>query len=175
MVRTPAEQNAVALSREMDWLTDVLNRRFQSYFGNDANSGSIYDLNPPALRPNKSEFIKFIKEHNLSFEERFMLAMAIAPHIKPELLDVFFVQNSTFNRGFSEFGGVKGTNHGGFLPTGESVIFILSEEKLKDRFTLNEIFDGAHLFSKMDIVTIESPPSGETLLQWKTSAFKSVY
>jgi len=79
-------------------------------------------------------------------------------------LDVFFIQNSTFNRGFSEFGGVKGVNHGGFLPTGETIMFVLADQQLKKRFHLQELFDGAHLFSKLNVVHLESPGNGEPFL-----------
>lgn len=167
MVKTPTEHSAITLSREMDWLTDLLNRRFQNYFNSETRLSSIYTLSPPAVGNGKSEYAHFIKENRLTFEERFLLAMALAPHVKPELLDVFFVQNSTFNRGFTEFGGVKGVNHGGFLPTGETIAFVLAEDKLKTRFLLSELFDGAHFLSKLNIVTLESPAAGEPFLSGK--------
>lgn len=167
MVKTLAEHSAIMLSREMDWLTDVLNRRFQNYFNSETPLSSIYTLSPPAIGNGKSEYAHFIKKNKLTFEERFLLAMALAPHVKPELLDVFFVQNSTFNRGFTEFGGVKGVNHGGFLPTGETIAFVLAEDKLKTRFLLSDLFDGAHFLSKMNIVTLESPAAGEPFLSGK--------
>ncbi len=162
-----AEYNAIALSLEMDWLSDVLDCRFQNYFKNEGPHKTIYQLDPPDLKAGKSRYSKLLNELKLSFEERLLIAVTLAPHVKPELLDVFFIQNSTFNRGFSEFGGVKGINHGGFLPTGETVMFILAENKLRTRFLLNELFDGGHVLSKLGLVTIESPSSGEPFLSGK--------
>ncbi|NOQ72219.1 MAG: AAA family ATPase [Crocinitomix sp.] len=167
MVKNESNLNANALSKEMDWLAEVLDCRFQNYFKNEGKFDSIRDVKPLAFRNHKSKFAEFIKTYDLSFDERVLVAMALAPHVKPELLDVFFIQNSTFNRGFSEFGGVKGLNHGGFLPTGETIMFILAENKLKTRFLLHDLFDGAHLLSKLGIVTLESPNSGEPFLSGK--------
>ncbi len=167
MVKNESNLNANALSKEMDWLAEVLDCRFQNYFKNDGKFDSIRDIKPPPFKRHKSKFAEFIRNYDLSFNERLLVAMALAPHIKPELLDVFFIQNSTFNRGFSEFGGVKGLNHGGFLPTGETVMFILAENKLSARFLLHDLFDGGHILSKLGIITIESPNSGEPFLSGK--------
>ncbi|MFT5821027.1 MAG: hypothetical protein ACI8ZM_002276 [Crocinitomix sp.] len=167
MVNNESNLNANALSKEMDWLAEVLDCRFQNYFKDEGKFDSIREIKPAGFKNHKSKFAEFIKTYDLSFDERVLVAMALAPHVKPELLDVFFIQNSTFNRGFSEFGGVKGLNHGGFLPTGETIMFILAENKLKTRFLLNDIFDGGHLLSKLGIVTLESPSQGEPFLSGK--------
>jgi hypothetical protein len=105
-----------------------------------------------------------VHDLELNFHERILLITALAPYVKPQILDIFFVQNSTFNRGFSEFGGVRGQGHGGFLPTGETIMFILAENNLEQRFQLHELFDGEHVLSKMGIVTIDSPIQNEPFL-----------
>lgn len=168
MEKKLTRRNAIDLGREMDWLSTVLDSRFNTYFGSEAAApSSIYTINPPNLKRRKSTYADLVNEHQFSFEERILLALALAPHIKPELLDVFFLQNSTFNRGFSEFGGVRGTGHGGFLPTGETAMFVLAENDLQVRFNLHELFDGAHILSKLNIVTLESPAQGEPFLSGK--------
>lgn len=156
--------NARAIGEELDWLSEVLDCRLNAYFGKEGLSTSIYSRKPPSLAKSKSAYAQVVKELGLKFEERILLALAIAPYVKPELLDVFFIQNSTFNRGFTEFGGVKGTTHGGFLPTGETLMFILAENHLDTRFSLHELFDGAHVLSRLNIVTLESPGNGEPFL-----------
>lgn len=42
-----------------------------------------------------------------------------------ELLDIFFMENINFKRGFIEFGGFKGKIYGGFLFICEMVVFLL--------------------------------------------------
>jgi hypothetical protein len=80
---------------------------------------------------------------------------------------MFFIQNSTFNRGFTEFGGVKGVNHGGFLPTGETLMFILANSTFSERFHIQELFDGDHLFARLNIINLETAPPGEPFLSGK--------
>jgi hypothetical protein len=63
----------------------------------------------------------------MSFIEEAVLLLALAPHIVPQILDVFFIKNKTYDRGFSESGGIAGTQHRGFLPTGETAAFIKIE------------------------------------------------
>ena len=167
MVKTPLEQNALALSKEIDWLAEVLDRRFLNYFNKTDQVESIYTIKPPGFKKSEAKYARFVNEQALSFEERLLLILSLAPHIKPEVLDVFFVQNATFNRGFSEFGGVKGINHGGFLPTGETLSFILAEDQLKARFLINDLFDGSHLFARLNLVMLESAPAGEPFMSGK--------
>ena len=74
------------------------------------------------------------------------------------------LRNPTYERGFPEFGGVKGRNHGGFIPTGETLLFLLTGTDLANRFELQQLFGGYHVFSLHKILTLEAPEEGEPLL-----------
>lgn len=167
MVSKSERLNANALSKELNWLSEIIDCSLKLYFGKESEFDSIYDINPPNLRKHKSQYAALIQELDLNFKERFLLAMALAPYVKPEILDVFFIQNSTFNRGFSEFGGIKGVGHGGFIPTGETIIFVLAESKLETRFMLHSLFAGDHVLSRMGIVTLGTAAQNEPLLSGK--------
>jgi hypothetical protein len=164
MVKNQEKINALCLAHELDWLSDVLNFRMQNYFGKDTKFSKIEQIAPPNLSKSNATYAKLVHDLELNFHERILLITALAPYVKPQILDIFFVQNSTFNRGFSEFGGVRGQGHGGFLPTGETIMFILAENNLEQRFQLHELFDGEHVLSKMGIVTIDSPIQNEPFL-----------
>jgi hypothetical protein len=164
MVKNQEKINALCLAHELDWLSDLLNFRMQNYFGKDSKFSKIEQITPPNLSKSNATYAKLVNELELNFQERILLITALAPYVKPQILDIFFVQNSTFNRGFSEFGGVRGQGHGGFLPTGETIMFILAENNLEHRFQLHELFDGEHVLSKMGIVTIDSPVQNEPFL-----------
>ncbi len=167
MVKSQLKINSRAIEKELDWLADVLDCRFKIYFDKNPAHQSIYEITPPRLTPKKANYVELVTEFDLNFEERLLLILGLAPHIKPELLDVFFVQNATFDRGFSEFGGVKGQGHGGFIPTGETALFLLAEGDLEKRFLLHDLFDGNHELSKAGILTIEAPVQGEPFLSGK--------
>jgi len=101
---------------------------------------------------------------DLNLSERLLLILAMIPHIKPQLLDVLWVQNRTTMRGFTEFGGLKGINHSGFIPTGETAAFIIAGENLERRFEMTRIFEGDHIFAKQNVLSLAPPQSGEPML-----------
>ena len=168
MVSLKTNENASVIAKEMNWLADVLDQKLQNYFDQEHSNQNNLIINiPPRFGKSKAKYAQFVQQNDLNFQERVVLALALVPHVKPELLDLFFLQNSTFNRGFTEFGGVKGINHGGFLPTGETVMFILANSAFSDRFNLQELFDGDHLFSRLNLVSLEPTAPGEPFLSGK--------
>jgi len=63
---------------------------------------------------------------------------------------------------FPALGGVKGTNYRGFLPTGETVHFLLgSTADLKRRLEVQKIFGSQHFFVKEKILYLEDMKPGE--------------
>src|SRR5690349_17509001 len=117
--------NAEDIRRELDWLRQILKARSAL----NSNQGIAHDdvlaIEPPHFNGSTSGYASFIKHYNLGPEERFLLILAAVPHIKPELLDMFMARNNVTQQVYTEFGGKKGKHHSGFIPTGETVMFIL--------------------------------------------------
>src|SRR5579863_981208 len=110
--------NAAALEKELDWFKAVLDRRLAAHAEKSLTDigGLSADLPAPNLdNEEQSMYARIIRHYGAAFPERFILMLALAPHLKPHLLDVFYAINQDSQRGFTEFGGVKGQNHGGFL------------------------------------------------------------
>lgn len=103
-------------------------------------------------------------EHELTFEERVVLLLALMPHISPQTLDMFFVQNKDFARPYTEFGGWKGLSHGGFLPTGETAAFIVSVNAPEKRQEVIRILGREHWFCQKNILRCEGQGEGEPFL-----------
>lgn len=150
----PLKANAEDLAKEMQWLALVIDTRMKLYFSQDANYKSIFEILPPVLQVDGSVYANIVNYYKMDFNERVILALALAPHIQPHLLDIFFVKNSTYDRGFTEVGGIKGQNHGGFIPTGETAAFILAELDLEKRFLLINTFSEDHFFRKFKILDL---------------------
>ncbi|MFO1430277.1 MAG: ATP-binding protein [Candidatus Competibacteraceae bacterium] len=87
------------------------------------------------------------------------------PHIRPQLLDVFFLKNKTFDRRFTEFGGVRHGPDGDFVPTGETLAFILAANDLEIRFALQALFDRDHFFVRHHILRLVPSSEDEPLLK----------
>ncbi|HMC98661.1 MAG TPA: ATP-binding protein, partial [Ferruginibacter sp.] len=81
-----------------------------------------------------------------------------------QLLDVFFIKNADYDRGFTEFGGIKGQSHSGFIPTGETISFILAANNLEDRFYILRFFSEDHFFRKFKILKLVNSTSDEPFL-----------
>jgi len=161
---THLAQNAATLERELVWFTAVLDARFASYFQVDDAGHDVYALTPPDLSGDRSLYALAVGEHDMGFAERLILILALAPHIRPQALDSFFLKNTSFDRGFTEFGGIRGQHHNGFLPTGETAMFILAGSDLERRFALYGLFDPDHFFYRNNVLRLEVDQRQEPLL-----------
>jgi len=155
-------ENAVDLARELEWFARFLGMRLKPYFHAHEIDEDAAPAAPPEL--GESPYARFIRDHDLSLAERLVLILAIIPHIQPQLLDVFWLKNELTNRGCTEFGGWHGATHGGFLPTGETALFILAGEDLGARFKLLEIFERDHLFARHNVLHLEPVSPAEPML-----------
>ncbi|MEM7039260.1 MAG: hypothetical protein AAF570_19950, partial [Bacteroidota bacterium] len=131
---TALEANARTLRAEMQWLKTALDTRINLYFGQPSDYKTIWDVPAPNLDDYPSIYTKFVSRYNMSLSDRLVVLLALCPHICPQLLDCLFVRNEMNGQVFTEFGGLKGNVHRGFLPTGETAAFLLAANDLTRRF-----------------------------------------
>ncbi len=155
--------NAVDLLKEIEWFAKVLDTRIKLHLSQPCDHQSIYEIQPPDHSEAESVFAEFINFYRLSFSERIVLMLALVPHIYPQLLDAFFSRNKNTDRGFTEFGGIKGTMHNGFLPTGETALFVLAGNDLSKRFKVQQLFDADHIFREHNIINLAAAQANEPL------------
>lgn len=155
------ELNAHDINLELQWFQQVLDTRIKLYFNNETQYNSIFDIPPPDLSNSESNYARLVKHYPLSFSERVILIMSLIPHVRPNVFDILYTKNENFNRGFTEFGGINGKYHGGMLPTGETVNFILSGENLISRFQLRQLFEDDHFFHAHNILRLEPLEKGQ--------------
>lgn len=158
------KQNADTLAAELHWLATLIDVSMKLYWNEECPYKSITEILPPDLSDNDSAYAGILKHYQISFSERVILLLAIAPHIQPKLLDIFLIKNNAYDKGFTEFGGIKGQHFSGFLPTGETAVFLLASNDLEKRFRISELFSDDHKFKKFNILNLESSPSNEPYL-----------
>jgi hypothetical protein len=156
-----ANANSTTLDRELAWFNQVLEARISLYFEQKCELDDIYFVAAPDLTGDESEYARLVKACGMSFDERIVLILALIPHIRPQTLDILFTHNKNFDRGFAEFGGWKGTTHGGFLPTGETAAFVLAGVDLQKRFQVRRMFEDDHVFARDGILKVDHRNSGE--------------
>lgn len=156
---TASQLNADTLRRELSWLSQVIDARLQRYWGQPAVHADVSEVPVPDLSGDPSFYAEIVRYYKLQPDERLVLLLALAPHLQPHALDVFFTRNADYDRGFTEFGGIKGQQHGGFLPTGETAAFLLAAGDLERRFRVMDMFREEHCFRRFNMLRLaESAP-----------------
>lgn len=164
-------ENAAVLNRELAWFQQLADLRMKRYFAGEGDTSLPEELPPPDLAGQTAVYAQIVLHYNMNVTERLVLLLALIPHIRPQLLDVFFIKNATYDRGFTEFGGIKGMHHGGFLPTGETAAFLLAANSLQQRFQLIELFGPDHFFNKHAILKLIPANAEEPLLSGTLSLY----
>jgi AAA+ superfamily predicted ATPase len=150
------------LEREIAWFSQVCNARFETYFKDDQSALPLAVLYPPpAIDGDTSPYAALVREHGMGFAERLVLMLALMPHLRPQVLDWFLLQNAALQRGYSEIGGWRGKTHAGFLPTCETAAFLLAGADLAQRFELAALFKDEHFFSRSGMLRFDHPGGGE--------------
>ncbi len=142
------------------WFNQVLAVAIQLYFEQECEYTSLAEVKPPVNR----WLEKKTGVQQITFQERTVVMLALMPHVCPQVLDIFFVQNKNFDRQYTEFGGWKGLSHGGFLPTGETASFIIAGEDVEKRKSVVSMFQKDHWFYGRNILRLEGANEGEPFL-----------
>ncbi|WP_293707675.1 ATP-binding protein [uncultured Parabacteroides sp.] len=142
------------------WFNQVLTVAIQLYFQQDTEYTRLEEVRPPV----NGWLEKVTGVSDMTFGEQVIIMLALMPHVCPQVLDIFFVQNKNFDRQYTEFGGWKGLSHGGFLPTGETVALILAGEDVEMRKEVVRLFQRDHWFYGKNILQLEGAGEGEPFL-----------
>lgn len=159
-VREGQQARVEAIELEMNWFQKVCNTRMRSYFKLEESEKGEKELDAPEL-PEESEYAQLIKQYQLGVKERMVLMLALVPHVRPQVLDVFFNKNSVYDRGYSEFGGLKGMHHSGFLPTVETALFVLAGKYTGPRIEAMTLFEPEHPLVAQGVLQLGSVPPGD--------------
>lgn len=156
--------NEGVIAKELQWLSKVLDARFKLYFNNPCDYADISEITPPKIRKNSGLYADFILTNGLNAEERIALVLAIAPHVKPEQLDIFFTRNINYDRHFTEFGGTKGKNFNGFIPTGETLLFVTGGDDLATRARMQNFLLQESVLMKRGVLKLHPVDPYEPLM-----------
>ena len=162
IVNNSVDINLADLERELDWFAEVVRFRIEQYFSSDKPGSAALEKQrvntpvrpsgldsdshgqealptPPELMGSSSAWATFIREGEFSIEERVAVVLSLVPHLRPVLLDIFFTRNLTFDRRFTEFGGVWAEND--FEPNGETLAFLLGGSGLRAWVLASQILE----------------------------------
>lgn len=141
------------------FLKEVIKNRLSFEFNEEVFLNLTLDIEEEDLI-----FTSFIQQYNLNHNDQVLLLLALVANISPNFLGGVITEVLPQGGEFPEFGGVKGKNCRGILPTGETGIFILAGNNIEERTQLiNFILNDSNLF-KNNIIEIEGVPKGEPLM-----------
>jgi hypothetical protein len=161
MTDTQLRNSLEIIRQDLLWLNKIIEFRMEKHFSGVEADDFPPTLDPPDLSGDDSFYSYLVNKHSFGASERIILLMALAVHISPTCFDIFFFKNENYNRGYTEFGGVTGTAHSGFIPTGETVSFILCGRNLEKRFQMLEYFSDYHPFHVHNILHLTDVKEGE--------------
>jgi AAA+ superfamily predicted ATPase len=126
-----------------------------------------------AVHPDESDnnaltfFSGKLPGHNLEPDDVFLLTLALLPHQNPALLDRLFAD--TFGEGeFPQLGGVRGKQHRGILPTGETALYLLAkDDQAERRRVLQQYLSPGYWLFQEQVLQLEPPLPGEPRLSGK--------
>jgi len=96
-----------------------------------------------------------------------LLLIALAPHAAPQLFDQAIQEKIKTSGDFPEIGGVRGKNFRGFLPTGQTALYLLAGDDRKKRSKVEQLFWSNHDFAEKKILWIEDLEQGEPEMSGK--------
>ena len=94
-------------------------------------------------------------------EESVILLCGLVPHVLPHFFDEIIKEVFPNGGDLPQLGGQRPEGYRGFLPTGETIQFILAQEKVEKRLEIQELFSQNHWFYKSNILSIEEVKSTE--------------
>lgn len=148
---------------EFQYLEQLIIFRLNRHF-NDQHDTELPSF--PSVHQWSLHLPKVIKS-KLNKEEATLLLIALAPHVQPDLFDSVIENRLQHSGDFREIGGVRGKNFRGFLPTGETALFILAGNDLKKRLEIQKLLDADHFLGKQQILWLEELPIGEPVMSGK--------
>jgi len=101
---------------------------------------------------------------DLNDEENVLLLLALVPHVRPDFLSGLIARHLPDGGDLPEFGGVRGEQHRGVLPTGETAQFVLAGDDLAGRIEVQRMLSNDHWFAQRHILWLDPVREGEPVM-----------
>ncbi|MCB0573403.1 MAG: ATP-binding protein [Saprospiraceae bacterium] len=147
------------LTAILSYLSELAHWRIAPYFAEKGEKKN--NMPQPKAVGGDSPLALFLQQNPLTADEYAILAIGLVPHVQPHFFDDLMRKFMPQGGDFYQIGGGRSTHFRGFLPTGETALFLLAGEDLERRFEVQQIFSPDHFFSKKKILWLEEVSTGE--------------
>ncbi len=143
----------------IEYLTLLARHRIAMHFGKNEPMPSV-----PDLVEDDHPFTELVLGKKMMTDEYIAVSIALIPHLAPAFFDQLVSEYLPAGQtDFKPLGGYKSDNTRTFLPTAETVLFLLAGGNLKERFDMLYMFDPDHFFAREKVLLLEDVPAGEPL------------
>ena len=155
------------LGSYLEYLKQAVHTRLKAHFDPEFGNFDLEQLKAPVLDGPSHPIKEFIKFYQLDSSELLLLLIALAPHVESNFFDQLIKDSIPEAGDFPEFGGVRGKQFRGFLPTGETFLFILGGNNLALRFEAKKLLSADHFLVRNNVLWLEEAPAGEPAMSGK--------
>jgi hypothetical protein len=149
------------LQRSFQQFEATLEHRLRGHLQQDGDPGTPLPVFEPPAPHDDAPYSRFVGEQRLDRESQLLLMLALAPSLKPDFFDRILQQVLPGAGDYPQLGGLRGRQHRGFLPTGDTALFLLAGDNLEARLRWQALLWGEHPLVKKGIVYLEEPAEGE--------------
>lgn len=146
----------------LNYLESIIKHRLAKELKQEALAIPVLDI-----EHNESHLVQFVKEHQLPQEDIIILLLTLVPQLEPSFLNRILSEFLPNGGEFPEFGGIKGKNHRGILPTAETALYVLYGNDVEGRLHGIEFIRSQSVLFKLRMITLEGVPKGEPQMSGK--------
>lgn len=152
-------QPVSTLTESLDFLRRVAFLRLSHHFGHVPN----FILPDYKLNDDGRSFSTFVLNNKLTKQGLIALLLALSPHAYPDLLGDLISTFMPKGGSLAIFGGDKGNNQRDFIPTGDTLLFLLCGSDPELRWVTKDILLSKSSFLiKEHIISLESTSNSES-------------
>jgi len=116
--------NATVLHKEFDWFISYVSERLNVTPKGFFDYKNLKNATPPTFSTTEQDapYAQIVTHYKLGAPERIILVLALAPHLRPSLLDFLHTGNEDTGQRHADLGGVTNTNSAVAMATGETAM-----------------------------------------------------
>ncbi|MCB0583420.1 MAG: ATP-binding protein [Phaeodactylibacter sp.] len=148
----------------LQWAEAVIRARLSAHFNGGASAEAIFEAGPPPPGRSMSAYAQFLRRYQPDTREQFLLLLALMPHFYPSLLETLVHEQVQASGDYPQIGFTRGQAFRGFLPTGETAVFLLAGDSLEKRIEVEQLFSVGNWFHQNRVLWLEAVPEGEPVM-----------
>ncbi len=163
-IQTPPQTLTKNLNNALFYLENILQIALTNHLN---KSSKLEDYPLFEFEDNNEPFYNFTMSCELTFEEFIVVLLALAPHVRPNLLDSVIEKHLDKPTDLAEIGGKRTADIRYMMPTGDTALFILAGYDLQRRMEVQSLFDSQSFLTVENLIKLEEVAASEPRMSGK--------